>query len=73
MNIIFKMKKLKITKEVIMNLSNDELGVIKGGTDTATGSDVLCSKYNKCASDTCPPPTERTIDPTLSVVICCPQ
>ncbi len=48
------MKKLKITKEVIMSLSSDDLGSIKGGA----GSDRLCSdQVCHISVDKCPPKT----------------
>lgn len=57
------MKKLKLKKEVLLNINNDEMSLIKGGIDTTCSVDTChCDPTPTPGSDITPTPTPDTSD-----------
>lgn len=56
-----KLKKLKLNKQTIANLSSFEMNHLKGGANSY-GVITCVESYNNydCITDTCPKPTEYT-------------
>lgn len=66
------MKKIKLKKEIIATVSNNEMNSLKGG-----GSDHFCTEaFGTCAVGTCavcgPKPTPTPVPDLLSLALCEP-